>query len=220
MLRVGLTGNIGTGKSTVSGIFAELGVPVVDADEVVHELLSAGTAVTQAVCGAFGAGMLLPDGSVDRRRLGELVFGAPEKLRLLNSLVHPAVRAAVSSRLDAWAESRVHRMAVVEAALLVETGYYRQFDRLIVVVCTPEQQAARIARRDGLSCDQIRARMASQLPSEEKARVADFVVDNSGSLEETRRQVAGILTALMGAESDERKSPRRIPDLTEDADRD
>jgi dephospho-CoA kinase len=194
MLRVGLTGGIACGKTTVARMFAALGLPVLEADAVAHALLEPGQPAYAAVVAEFGPQVLRADGTVDRSRLGEIVFADRNRLERLNQLVHPGVREAIE-RWFVEQAGRGARVAIVEAALLVEAGYHRQFDRLIVVWCRPEQQRERLLAR-GLSPQMIEQRLAAQWPLEEKRRLADDVVDCSGSLEQTRRQVEALATQL------------------------
>ncbi len=194
MLRVGLTGGIACGKTTVARMFAALGIPVLEADSVAHALLEPGQPAYAAVVAEFGPQVLRADGTVDRSRLGEIVFADRNRLERLNQLVHPGVREAIE-RWFVEQAGRGARVAIVEAALLVEAGYHRQFDRLIVVWCRPEQQRERLLAR-GLSPQMIEQRIAAQWPLEEKRRLADDVVDCSGSLEQTQRQVEALATQL------------------------
>ncbi len=196
MLRVGLTGGIACGKTTVARMFAELGIPVLEADRVAHALLEPGQPAYAAVVAEFGPQVLRADGTVDRGRLGEIVFADRNRLERLNQLVHPGVQEAIEHWFAEQA-GRGARVALVEAALLVEAGYHHQLDRLIVVWCRPEQQRERLLAR-GLSPQQAEQRIAAQMPLEEKCRLADDVVDCSGSLEQTRRQV-GVLAAQLTA---------------------
>jgi dephospho-CoA kinase len=196
MLRVGLTGNIGSGKSTVALALTRLGAHVIDADAVVHELLTPASAIYSKIVEAFGPEILRSDGTIDRRYLGRIVFDNPAKRSLLNSLVHPAVRAEVNRRTSEIEKRDPEATVVVEAALLVETGYYKHFDQVIVVTCAPEIQLARVMQRDGLSEHEVLSRMEAQMSTEEKARVADHRIDTSGTLEETEQQVAVVFREL------------------------
>jgi dephospho-CoA kinase len=204
LLKVGLTGGIASGKSIVGEMFAARGVHLIQADHVAHELMQPGQSVYNDVVRQFGRGILNADGSVNRTRLAELAFGksggAP-RVKELNRIVHPAV----IRREDAWME-QVGRndpkaIAMVEAALILEAGAADRFDRLIVVTCRAEHRAERLARR--LKIDQAAAqqemerRMAAQLPDEEKVKAADYVIDNSGSLDATQKQVQHIYAELV-----------------------
>jgi dephospho-CoA kinase len=203
VLKVGLTGGIAVGKSVVGKMFAGLGVHVIQADEIAHQLMQPGEPVYQQVVDHFGSGILNPDGSVNRARLAELAFGAdgnPSRVQELNQIVHPGV----IRRQEEWMADVGRRdpqsIAMVEAALILEAGMAKSFARLVVVTCQPEQRIKRWAQR--LKVDQetarreVTRRMAAQLPDEEKTKAADYVVDNSGSLDETARQVKVIYAEL------------------------
>ncbi|PYX89519.1 MAG: dephospho-CoA kinase [Acidobacteria bacterium] len=190
MLKVGLTGGIASGKSVVGEMFTGLGAQVVQADLIAHLLMQPGEAVYQQVVQHFGSDILRPDGTVDRRKLAEAAFGSPEqgipsRIEELNRIVHPAV----IQRQEEWMED-------VMAALILEAGAGKGFDRLVVVTCRPEQRIERWARRLQVDHETARRevvrRMASQLPDEEKIKAADYVIDNSGWLDETQRQVKEI----------------------------
>ena len=181
-------------------IFAELGAHVIDADDVVHMLLAPGSDVYEEVRRTFGDGVMRSDGTIDRRRLGELVFSSAEKRKLLNSLIHPAVRAVVRSRIEKLEQSFQNGVVIVDAALMVETGFYKQFDRVIVVSCDPALQIARIMERDGYSAEDARSRIAAQMPPAEKLKVANYTIETSGTLRQTRVQVEAIYRDLLGQE--------------------
>ena len=196
MLKVGLTGGIASGKSTVGEMFGALGAHVVQADYIAHRLMQPGEAVYAEVVQHFGPGILDPDGTVNRSRLAEAAFGAPGRVEELNRIVHPAV----IKRQEEWMEEAGRRdpqaIAMVEAALILEAGAQRGFDRLIVVTCRPEQRvqrwAARIKIGEEAARREVARRMAAQLPDEEKIKAADFVIDNSGSFDATRKQVEAV----------------------------
>ncbi len=200
MLHVGLTGNIGSGKSTVTQIFAELGAHVVDADVVVHDLLAPGSDVYEKVTEAFGVECLRHDGTIDRRSLGDIVFASPEKLQLLNSLVHPAVRTLVLGRIVELEQSIQTGVVIVDAALMVETGFYKLFDKIIVVACDAALQMARIMSRDGFDAEEARARIAAQMPVAEKLKVAHYTIETSGTLRQTREQAEAIYRDILQQE--------------------
>jgi dephospho-CoA kinase len=203
VLKVGLTGGIAVGKSAVGEMFAGLGVQVVQADEIAHQLMEPGQAVYQEVVDHFGPGILNPDGSVDRSRLAELAFGAagkPSRVQELNQIVHPGVIRRQEEWIEEAGRRDRHAIAMVEAALILEAGMEKGFDRLIVVTCRPEQRVERWARRlnvdQGTARREVARRMAAQLSDEEKIKAADYVVDNSSSLDETARQVKKIYAEL------------------------
>ena len=192
MLRIGLTGNIAVGKSCAAARFAELGASVIDADSVSRELMEPGAQVYFRVVEAFGPEILQKDGTIDRRRLGGVVFASEESRRLLESIAHPAIGDAIAMKI---AENEAD-IVIVDAALMIETGGYKEYDRLIVVACSPATQLARLMARDGLTESEARARIAAQMPTDEKIRFADHVIDTSGSLESTLEQVDGIYRKL------------------------
>jgi dephospho-CoA kinase len=203
VLKVGLTGGIAAGKSVVAEMFAALGVHVIQADEIAHQLLQPGEAVYQEVVGGFGPGILNSDGSVNRARLAELAFGGPDqasRVKELNQIVHPAVIRRQEKWMVEVGRRDPHAIALVEAALILEAGMAKSFDRLAVVTCRTEQRIERWAQR--LKVDQetarreVTRRMAAQVSDEEKIKAADYVIDNSGSLDETARQVKTIYVEL------------------------
>lgn len=208
MLKVGLTGGIASGKSVVGEMFAALGAHVVQADHISHQLMQPGEAVYSEVVRRFGNGILNPDGTVNRARLAELAFGpvnenAPPRVEELNRIVHPAV----VERQEQWMEEVGRRdpkaIAMVEAALIVEAGATKQFHRLVVVTCRPEQRIQRWAQRlkidEAAARREVTRRMAAQLPDEEKIKLADHVIDNSGSLDQTENQVRAVHAKLREA---------------------
>lgn len=186
MLTVGLTGGIASGKSTVAKMLQERGCAIIEADLLAHEYLKPENHVSQEVIREFGGEILDASGKIDRAKLGELVFGHAEKIERLNAIIHPHVLTEIARRLKELAGSGTG-VAVVVAALHVETGYYKTFDRLAVAWCRPEQQFERLINR-GLTREQAERRIASQMPIDEKRRLADDVIDCSRTLDETRRQ--------------------------------
>lgn len=203
MLKVGLTGGIAVGKSTVGEMFAAQGAHVIQADQIAHQLMQPGEPVYQEVVASFGAGILDPDRTVNRARLAELAFGGPGKpsrVQELNRIVHPAVIRRQEEWMEQVARGDPHAIAVVEAALILEAGMAKGFDRLIVVTCQSEQRVQRSAHRlkvdEETARREVTRRMAAQLPDEEKVGAADYVIDNSGSLDETEHQVKEIYAEL------------------------
>ncbi|HJQ33175.1 MAG TPA: dephospho-CoA kinase [Pyrinomonadaceae bacterium] len=196
MLRVGLTGSIAVGKSFVSGVLAELGCHVLDADAVARRVVEPGAEGLRAVAEAFGEKVLKPDGTLDREGLGRIVFGDEGKRRLLNSILHPLIIA----EQDAWMRrcelEDPRGVGVVDAALMIESGGHKRFDKLVVVHCRPELQLERLMRRNRLSREEALARVAAQMPQEEKLRHADYAIDTSGSFEETRSRTAEVYEEL------------------------
>ena len=217
MLRVGLTGGIATGKTTVAAILRKLGCHMLDADKIAHHLIEPGAAAYEDVVREFGRSILAAHGRVDRKKLGAIVFADPARLARLNAIVHPHVLETQDRELEAIERTDPHAIAVVEAALLIEAGYAPKLDCLVVTWCTPEQQLARLTRQDadgvagrGLTLEEARQRIAAQMPIEEKRRIADEVIDCSGSLEQTREQVVALVDKLKRLEAEQRKQPREV----------
>jgi dephospho-CoA kinase len=198
MLKVALTGGIATGKSYVLEQLRKRGIPCLDADALAHGVTSAGTEATQAIAARFGREILAADGSVDRARLGRLVFADPAARRDLEAIVHPAVYRAITAGLRAFELIGGAPLAVVDVPLLYETGADEKFDKVIVTSCAPATQIARLVAR-GLTEDEARQRLAAQWATDEKAARADFVVRTDGAYEETDRQIDGVLQSLVSA---------------------
>jgi dephospho-CoA kinase len=197
ILRAGLTGGIASGKSTVAGILAGLGAFVLDADRLAREAMRPGGPVHASVLRRFGDGIAGPDGVIDRPRLAARVFADPSELEALNGIVHPAVRQEADRRFSRCAETGRFRVGVLDAALLVETGYYRELDRLIVLRCSPETQRMRLQARANLAPGEAEARLAAQAPLERKLALADYVIDTETTLDQTRRQTEQTWAALL-----------------------
>jgi dephospho-CoA kinase len=201
MLRVGLTGGIATGKTTVVSMLRELGCRVLEADKIAHQMIEPGGAAYDEVVREFGRGILTPEGLVDRQKLGAIVFADMKRLARLNAIVHPPVLEEQSRQLATFEQADPSAIAVVEAALLIEAGFDKKLDFLVVTWCTPEQQLARLTEAGtgrGLTVEQARQRIAAQMPSEEKRRRAYEVIDCSGTLEHTRAQVIALFAKLKG----------------------
>ena len=196
MLRVGLTGSFAVGKSYVSSVLAELGCHVLDADRTAREVVAPGSEGLGRVVEAFGPEVLGADGALDRARLGGIVFADESKRQLLNSILHPLIIAAQDEWLRGCEREDPAGMAVIDAALMIETGSFRRFDKLIVVHCRDDVQLERLMRRDGLSPEDAEQRVAAQMPQAEKMRHADFLIDTSGSHEETRVQTVEVYERL------------------------
>lgn len=192
MLRVGLTGGVACGKSTVANMFAGLGAEVVDADKIVHQLYQPGERVYDELVQRFGPEILRPDGQIDRSRLAAAAFDGG-RVQELNKVVHPEVVRRQEQWMYEAGSKQPQAVAMVEAALILEAGAKGRFDKIVVVTCRPEQKVARYAGRTGLPEPAARAeverRTRAQMPDEEKVRRADYLIDNSGSLEMTRQQV-------------------------------
>ncbi|HLW43865.1 MAG TPA: dephospho-CoA kinase [Candidatus Acidoferrales bacterium] len=192
MLTVGLTGGIASGKSTVARLLQERGCAVIEADLLAHEYLQPENPVSQEVLREFGAGILDAKGKIDRAKLGEIAFGDAGRIARLNAIIHPHVLREIAHRLQELKRNGETDIAVVVAALHIETGCYKTFDRLAVAWCRHEQQVERLIKR-GLTPEQAERRIASQMPMEEKRWLADDQIDCSGTLEETTRQVGEAL---------------------------
>jgi dephospho-CoA kinase len=196
MLKVGLTGGLASGKTLVGEVLAGGGCLVIEADELGHEALAPGGEAYDAVAREFGREILTSDGAIDRQQLGTLVFGWPDRLARLNALVHPSVLRREDELIAEFAAREPRGIAVVEAAILIETGSSRRFDRIILVRCAVEQQVERALRRDGAVEADVRARISRQMPLDEKRKFADFVIDTSGQKEDTWRQARAVYEAL------------------------
>lgn len=195
LLRVGLTGNIAAGKSTVASWLAELGCVVVDLDALGHDCLRFGSPTFRRVVTTFGEAILTAGGEVDRGALAKIVFGSATERRRLESILHPAIRDAEERHVAEIAAARGSSVVVSEAALLYETGGHERYDRMVVVTASDDERRRRLARR-GLDKKSAAARMAAQMDQARKAALADYVIDNDGPLEQTRaatRRLAGLL---------------------------
>ena len=196
MLRIGLTGGLACGKSFVGEALASYGCYLIRADELGHEALARGGAAFEPAVAEFGRDILDPAGEIDRRRLAARVFGDAEALARLNRLVHPAVQRREEQLMAEFRAREPQGIAVVEAAILIENGRYKDFDRLILVTCSEEQQVARAIHRGGLDEAEVRARLSRQMPLAEKRKFADFVIDTSGAKQETLRQTRAVYETL------------------------
>ncbi len=208
MLRVALTGGIATGKSYVLDRFRRHGIPCLDADELAHGVMAAGTEATAAIALRFGD-VLAPDGSVDRTKLGPIAFGDASARRDLEAIVHPAVYRAIAAALRGFELVGGSPLVIVDIPLLYETGHAGEFARVIATVCSPETQLARLIAR-GLSHDAAMQRLEAQCPAEEKARRADDVIRTDGTFEETDAQADRVLRELLAiASKDGRPAERK-----------
>ena len=195
MLRIGLTGSIATGKSYVLDRFRQRGVPCLDADDLAHGVMAPGTEATAAIAERFG-GVLAEDGSVDRQKLGPIVFADAAARRDLEAIVHPAVYRAITAGMRGFERIGGSPLAIADIPLLYETGHASEFAKVIATVCPREVQVQRLQRR-GLSADAAEQRIAAQMSAEEKARRADYVIHTTGSFEETDAQVESVLASLL-----------------------
>ncbi len=185
---IGLTGGIASGKSTVAAMLRELGARVIDADAIAREVVEPGQPALAEIAAAFGPEVLGPDGRLDRKRLGAIAFADPDRRRALNAITHPRIAAEAARRLDA-ARAEGAPAVVYEAALIVENGLHLGMDGLIVVAAPPEVQRARLMARDALDEEAVGQRLAAQAALEAKLAVADWIIDNTGPVEQTRAQV-------------------------------
>ncbi|HEY2821850.1 MAG TPA: dephospho-CoA kinase [Candidatus Acidoferrum sp.] len=195
MRKIGLTGGIASGKSTVAAMLRELGFDVIFADEISRRLLDPGQAAYDEAIREFGREIVLPSGTLDRKKIAEIVFADRAKLDRLNAIIHPRVEAQILKQFADWEREGNRTVAFVEAALLVEAGYIKNLDGLIVTWCRPEQQMERLTGR-GMTEQEARSRIAAQMPVEEKLKLATYKVDCSRSIEETRREVEELAKTL------------------------
>jgi len=196
MLVVGLTGGVASGKTAVSQVLREEGATILDADLIARELVEPHQPAWEELRRAFGDEVLNPDGSVQRKKLAAQIFSHPEKREVLNAILHPRIRDEINTRLRVIREKDPGAIVVIDAALLVESGDYQGMDGVIVVSASETQQVERLREREGLDEDAARQILASQTSVEERLRVADFVIRNEGSLEDTRRRAKEVFQAL------------------------
>ncbi len=197
MLRVGLTGSIAVGKTTVCGLFRELGCHVLDADLVAREVVEPGTVGLKRIVEHFGEGILLDEGSLDRAALGKIIFADAGDRTVLNSIVHPLVLERQNEWLTEIENTEPNAIAIVDAALMIESGGYNRFNKIIVVWCNADTQISRLIARNGLSRFEAEQRIAAQMPQEEKKKFADLLIDTSDGLESTRRQTVATHQRLL-----------------------
>jgi len=196
MLRIGLTGSIGVGKSFVASVFSELGCHVLDADDAAREVVAPGSAGLNDVVAEFGNQILRDDGTLDRSKLGTLVFQNAEKLAVLNSILHPYIIAQQDRRLHELEVKDPYGIGFVDAALMIESGGYKRFDKLIVVYCRPEVQIERVMVRNTLSRDDAERRIRAQMSQEEKKKFADYLIDTSDGFEAARKRTEEVYGEL------------------------
>jgi dephospho-CoA kinase len=204
MLRVGLTGSIGVGKSFVASVFTELGCRVLDADDTAREVVQPGTAGLAAIVERFGKESMNEDGSLNRKQLGELVFGNELLRSELNAILHPRIIERQDEILKSWEQIDPNGIGIVDAALMIESGGYKRFDKLIVVHCRPEVQLERLMLRNKLSRDEAQQRIDSQMPQEEKQRYADYLIDTSDGFEPTRQRTIEVYEQLRSLRKNQR----------------
>jgi len=195
MQRLGLTGGIASGKTAVAGMLREMGFAVLDADSLAHKLIEPGQPAYDEVAREFGRSIIDSDKTVNRAKLAAIVFADPAKLARLNAILHPRVESVIHQRFAEWSQNGTRDAAFVEAALLIEAGYHKNLDGLVITWCRPEQQLERLRAR-GFSEEDARSRIAAQLPAADKLRYATEKIDCSRSLEETRKQVEALAARL------------------------
>ena len=196
-LLVGLTGGIATGKSTVSALLRQLGCEIIDADLLAREVVEPGQPALTQIVTEFGRDVVTATGELDRKKLGAIVFANPERRRRLEAITHPAIRDRFLARLDELAEQGFVGLVVFDAAVMIESCNYKNMDRLVVVVTDEATQMARLRGRDGTDVPENQRKISSQMPLADKARLADYVIDNSGTREATAEQVRRVFAALM-----------------------
>ena len=188
MISVGLTGGIGCGKSTVAGMFASLGAVMVNSDDIGRTLMQPGGVVYDRIVSGFGSEVVDSNGQLDRAKLADIVFHNLEKLKHLNAIVHAPVLREIDRQVQLTRWKDPNAVILVESAVLFEAGQNRRFDKIVVVWCRPDQQVERYVAKSRISVEDVQRRMAAQMPGEEKKRLADYVIDASGSIEDSERQ--------------------------------
>jgi dephospho-CoA kinase len=197
MLKVGLTGSIAVGKSFVLSVLRELGCVTFDADKIAHFVMEPGRAAYDDIIREFGQGVVAGDGSIDRLKLGAIVFADADRRKRLNEIVHPRVIEEQNRMLREAEAADPDGVAIVDAALMIESGGYKRFDKLIVVFCDAEMQIERLMRRNQITRAEAELRIAAQMSSEEKRRYADYEINSSGTLDETRKIVTEVYKDLL-----------------------
>jgi dephospho-CoA kinase len=196
MLIVGLTGGVASGKTAISQILKEEGAYLIDADQIARELVQPHTATWNELIKVFGKEILQEDGSIHRKRLAAKVFSDPEQRNLLNQILHPRIKTEMNKRVKEIGQKDPNAIVVIDAALLIELGDHREMDKVIVVTSTEKQQIERLKKRDGVDQEEAQRVLSSQMPLEGKMKVADFLIQNEGSFEETRRRVKEVFQEL------------------------
>lgn len=196
MLKVGLTGGIASGKTYVTNVLRELGCEVTDADQIARAVVEPGQPAYNDIVKEFGPENLQADGTIDRAKLSAIIFTDADKRARMNAIVHPRVHEAQSRWIEGIARQNPSAIVVVDAALMIESGGYKRFDKLVVVYCSPEIQLERLMTRNNLSHEEAVKRIASQMPTAEKLTYADYSIDTSGGFEATRQQVIDLYAEL------------------------
>ena len=197
ILSVGMTGGIACGRTTVGSILTRLGACVVDMDTVAHELMAPGGAAVGKVTQVFGTGFVNQHGGIDRKALGVLVFSDKDSRKELEAILHPMILVETEKKIETFAAARGRGIAVSDAALLVETGGYRRYERLVVVFCAPDLQLRRLMARDGLSEPDALARIEAQMPLDEKKKLADYLLDTSTTMADTGTRTRALYARLL-----------------------
>lgn len=196
MISVGLTGGIGCGKSTVAGMFASLGAVTINSDDIGRTLMQPGNVVYDRIVSGFGSEMVDASGQLDRAKLADIVFHDLEKLKHLSAIVHAPVLREIDRQVQLARRKDPNAVILVESAVLFEAGQNRRFDKMVVVWCNPEQQVERYVAKSRIAVEDVRRRMDAQMPGEEKKRLADFVIDTSGPMEDSEKQSREVFTQL------------------------
>ena len=196
MLIVGLTGGVASGKTTVSQVLKEEGAYIIDADQIARDLVQPHQPAWNELIRTFGKEILQGDGSIDRKKLADKVFADPNQRKLLEQILHPLITEEMDRRTRELRQENPEAIAVIDAPLLIEVGYHRKVDKLIVVISTQTQQIERLKERDGISTEEAMRILASQIPLEEKAKLADYVIRNEGSLADARERVKEVFQEL------------------------
>jgi len=209
MLIVGLTGGVASGKTTVSQVLEEEGAHIIDADRIARELVQPHTPAWKKLVNAFGQEIVRADGSIHRKKLADKIFGDPGQRKRLNQILHPQIRKEMDRRVKEVEKKDPDAIVVIDAPLLVELGGHHQMDRLIVVTTTQAQQIDRLKKRDGINAEKAMRMFSSQMPLEEKAKRADFVIRNDGSLQETKKKAREVFRELKRVSSSYKKRTQR-----------
>lgn len=192
-MNIGLTGGIATGKSTVSAMLVQYGAILIDADQVAREVVLPGSPVLSEVFARFGQALRQEDGSLHRKKLGEIIFNDPDARKDLEGILHPPIRSIMRQRMQQFEAEQPNRLVVADIPLLFESGHWEMYEQVLLVYVPEKVQIARLMEREGINKEQARLRISAQMPIEEKRKLADVVIDNSGTLEETKRQVLRFL---------------------------
>lgn len=206
MISAGLTGGIGSGKSTAAAMFQRLGATTINSDEIGRSMMQPGTVVYDRIVSGFGPDVVDASGKLDRVKLANIVFNDLDKLKHLNAIVHAPVLREIDRQIQLQRSRDPQAVVLVESAVLFEAGQHRRFDKIIVVWCTPEQQVERYMKRAPISEEDIRRRMAAQIPGDEKKKMADFVIDTSRAMADTERDVTKVFESMKALAAEQSKA--------------